>query len=546
MSNPYPLYPVVYYDDFAQFAEGLANRYGDRIAITAYNRQGEESTYTYRRLRDDSLAFAKALWKNGLQGKNIAIVSENSYEWLVSFLGITYGGGVAVCIDIEQSEDSIHEMLSVADTKAMVVSEALLPVCLPVTKQPQILRTVIVGVKGVAGFDAFLDEGYNAGDYVAPAVDKDQPAQIVFTSGTTGASKPVLLSHYALLTNAADALAMVTSKELTSFALLPFYHTYGFTCSVLATLDGGYNVCICGDLKTLLRDMGKFKPELIMAVPLVAETFHKFIWSAIEKAGMKSKVKFAMKAGKLLGNPNLLLKSSLKEKFKGTALEKLKIIVCGGAHISRSVSEDLLAFGIVVLQGYGITECAPLVSVNRNKSFDLGSVGYVVPGYQVRIKDEEIQVKGKSMMNGYYKDDELTAQSFEDGWFKTGDIGYIDKRGHLFIQGRKKNLIVMKNGKKISPEEIESAVRSNTLVKDVVAYGANAGDSADDVKLAVTVYPDPVAAKGMSSFDILDQIQHHVDTLNAKLPTYKQIQMINVREQDFQRTASHKIKREAI
>ncbi len=546
MSKHYPLNIVAYYDDFNQMTRELAKKYGERTAFTVYNRKGEKSEYSYIRLFEDADAFSKALKQKGLLGKHVAIVAENSYEWVVAYLGITAGGGAAVCIDYEQAEETIRNMIVESDSIAMVVTSTLKHICMPLMSRKGMSHMFVIGQDDDNGFEALLSEGRNIHDELKVQIDRKQTAEIVFTSGTMGKSKAVELSHYALLRNASDALAMVTSQRLYSFAMLPFYHTYGFTCAVLATLIGGYNSCINGDLKTMTRDMEYFKPELLMAVPLVTEALHKFVWSAIEKAGQKKKVNFFIKLGSMLGNPNLFLKSAIEEKFKGTALETLKVIVCGGAYLSESVAKDMAAFGVVVLQGYGITECGPLVSVNRNKDNHMGSVGTVVPGYEVKIKDEEILVRGESLMNGYYKDPELTNQSFDDGWFKTGDIGYFDKYGYLFIHGRMKNLIVMKNGKKISPEEIEAAVRANKLIKDVVAYGASSGDSADDVKLAIMVYPDPDVTKGLASYEVLEQLQQYVDTLNAQLPAYRQIQMINIRDQDFSRTATKKIIRNAI
>ncbi len=549
MKKQYALNPVKYYDDMQQMLTSVAKQYGTRIAATCYDRQGNKSTYSFAQVKEDVFSFAKSLVVNGLAGKHVAVVGENSYEWVIAYLGCAITGGVAVCIDIEQSQEAIEELIDHSDTAAIVTSQSMVLICENIAKlNPKVQRIIAIAETGDRGFESFLQQGREAAveKITQEPLDKNLPAAIVFTSGTTGRAKAVLLSHYALLTNASDALAMIAVDKPFLFAMLPFYHSYGFTCTVLTSLIAGFNFCISGDLKTMIRDMTLFQPEIIIAVPLVVEALHKFVWNAIEKAGQKKKVRVFMKLGTRLGNPSFFLKKAMQEKFEGTCLERLKTIVSGGAYLSQSVAEDLTAFGITVLQGYGITECAPLVSVNRNKSFTSTSVGFVVPHFQVKIKDEEILVKGDSLMNGYYGDEEQTELVFDDGWFKTGDIGFLDKNGHLYIQGRKKNLIVMKNGKKISPEEIESAVRMDSWVKDVLAYGLSSGESADDVKLAIMVYPDPDVTKGMESYDILEHLQHFVDSVNANLPAYKQIQMINIREQDFSRTATKKIRRDAI
>ena len=549
MKAQYALNPVQYFDTMQEMLICAAKKYGSRIAATCYDRQGNKSEYSFVQVKEDIFSFAKSLALHDLAGKHVAVIGENSYEWVVAYLGCAITGGVAVCIDIEQSQEAIAELIDQSDTAAMVTSASMLVICEEVAKaNPNVQRIIAIGEQGERGFDSFLSQGKPADDGIIrmDCFDKNNPAAIVFTSGTTGRAKAVLLSHYALLTNAGDALAMISVDKPFMFAMLPFYHAYGFTCTVLTSLMAGFNFCISGDLKTMIRDMTLFQPEIIIAVPLVVEALHKFVWNAIEKAGQKKKVRLFMKLGMSLGKPSLFLKKAMQEKFRGTCLERLKTIVSGGAYLSQSVAEDLTAFGITVLQGYGITECSPLVSVNRNKSFTSTSVGFVVPHFAVKIKDEEILVKGDSLMNGYYDDEEQTLLAFDDGWFKTGDIGYIDRSGHLFIQGRKKNLIVMKNGKKISPEEIEAAVRADAMVKDVLAYGLSSGESADDVKLAIMVYPDPDATKRMESYEILEHLQRFVDAVNANLPAYKQIQMINIREQDFSRTATKKIRRDAI
>lgn len=549
-----PLLPADYYDDFRQFLCGIAERYADRCAVTQYTRKGVRVDHTYNELRHDALAFSAALLLRGLKGKNIAIVSENRYEWLVAYFGASSAGCVAVCIDIEQPGEKICEMLRTAETAAAVVSKSLAPICLEAQAGTPSLHTVVSfdpQTPGCTDFSEFCAPGAQAldagGEILAQnPISPQQTASIVYTSGTTSRSKAVMLSHIGILHNSSDTLALIKAPPHRSFAVLPMYHAYGITGSVLSSLISGINVCVNGDLKTMIRDMELFKPETLIAVPLIAESIHKIVWANIEKSGKKQQLTALMNLGRVLGDPGLFVRRLMRRRFQGTCLESLRLIICGGAYLAEKIAVELHAFGILVLQGYGITECSPVVSTNSTAAYDFKSVGWVMPRCKVRIEDGEILVAGSTLMNGYYNRPDLTESSMSGEWFHTGDLGYLDRAGRLYITGRIKNLIVMKNGKKVSPEEIENKMYDMPLVREVVAYGAASGDSADDVQIAVMVYPDPERTRGMSSYDILERLQEHVELINRDLPTYKQIQNINLRETEFDKTASRKVKRDAV
>lgn len=546
----YPAKETRYYRDFREFLETIADRYQEKTAITTYHKGADRQDWSYRQLYEDSIAFAKALIASGLGKEHIAIVSENCYEWLTSYFGIVLTGGIACCIDIEHSDDTVAEMVEKADVKALICSAGLAKLCLSIKETNPMLQEVILiqgdSDQGGIPYEAFVKLGENPEaekKLSETTLEGSQTAAIVYTSGTTSTAKPVMLSQKAILWNAADSLTILDSRDRV-FNSLPLYHTYGFTCGILCPLMRGLDVGISSDLKRMIQEMTLFRPQMLVAVPLIIEVVYKILWGILEKADKKQKIQKMIRLEGAIHRTISMVAPEVKPVLQGTCLADLDVILSGGAYLDERVAEELLHLGIVVLQGYGVTECSPSISCNRNEDFSLDSVGMVLPGNEVRIVEDEIQVRGYALMNGYYKEPELTAEAFDDGWFKTGDLGYLDKRGHLHITGRKKNLIVMKNGKKVAVEEMENQLRRMPLIREVMVYGALSGASTDDVKIAASVYPDPDQTAGMSNYEILQKLQVYVDEMNQGLPTYKQIQMLNIRETDFERTASRKVKRQ--
>ncbi len=541
----FPLNPVCLYEDFYQFLREIRQKYTDKPALTYFTRRGEERSFSYNQLTEQALALRESLFLRKLNGRHIAIVGENSYEWILAYLAIAASGGVAVCIDAEQPDETIREMVLAADAQAVFASGTYLPICRPLLQNNRI--TGLFRLEEKEGEEDCLADlcrqGREAGtNTTGPSLSPQSTAVIVYTSGTTSTSKPVMLSHQALLHNAGNSLSYLKGQERV-FTSLPFYHTYGMTSAVLATFGRGAHMLINGDLKTVMRDLHLAQPDSMCTVPLMVEAIHKGIWMNAEKSGKADDLRALLKRDKLMRK---LGKNSIHpalEAVRKQAVGTLTMITCGGAHLSPDITEEFQSMGLTILQGYGITECSPLVAVNSDYCNNPESVGFVIPEMEVKIVEGEIWVRGISVMNGYYKQEELTREAMEDGWFKTGDLGYLDKNDYLYITGRKKDLIVFKNGKKISPEKVEEQLRTIPLIKEVMVYGAASGTTADDVTLAATIYPNPELSAGLSSYEVLEQLQKAVDQINADLPPYQQIQLVNIREKEFEKTASQKIKR---
>lgn len=541
----YPLNKVEYFSTFKDLIEKLPNGREDAPAISWFNRKGEKNGVTLAQLREDVRNLQAFLVKNGLAGKQIAILGENSYEWLLVYFAATYCGSVAVCVDVEQSDETIFQMLDMVDLSAMFYASAFEYLC-AARNQDGVQNYLLSGRGSAKSLTALIEEGKllreESPDPIEAEVTPDLVASIVFTSGTTSSSKPVMLSQEAILTNASDALANVAIGPI-AFTSLPFFHTYGLTCSVLSMLIGKAHLYINGNLKTVMRDIQQAKPHTMLTVPLMLETINSKIWLSAEELGKAQKLKKLFKLKKFLFSIGLKKPGKVLSDLREKAFGKIRLIICGGAHMNSEIMKIFQYMGVTVLQGYGITECAPLVSVNRNNANKFDSVGTVTANCEVKIEDGEILVRGKNVMTGYYKLQDLTDEAMRDGWFATGDLGYLDKDGFLYITGRKKHLIVFKNGKKLSPEKIEEKIRTIPLVQDVLVYGAVRGMSTDDVQIAASIYPNKEKCMDMTQYEILEALQNEINIINQDLPMYQQVQMVTIRDHEFSKTALQKIKR---
>ncbi|MBO5778444.1 MAG: AMP-binding protein [Clostridia bacterium] len=519
----------------------------DEPAISWFSRKGEEHGVSLGKLRDDVRNLQANLIHRGLAGKQIAILGENSYEWLLVYFAATYCGATAVCVDIEQPDETILQMLTMTDISALFFAAPFQELCLKFATEDK-QAFCLNGKSQMPTVADLIRQGQElreSGTDITVEVSSEQTAAIVFTSGTTNYSKPVMLSQGAILTNASDALANVAIGKV-AFTSLPFYHTYGLTCSVLSMLIGKAHLYINGNLKTVMRDIQLAHPHTMLTVPLMLETIYNKLWLSADETGKTKSLKKLLKLQEILFQVGIRTYGKTIDAIREKCFGTIKLIICGGAHMNSDIMRTFSYLGVTVLQGYGITECAPLVSVNRNNCNKYESVGLVTPHCEVKIEAGEILVRGKNVMQGYYKYPELTAESIRDGWFATGDVGYLDKDGFLYITGRKKNLIVFKNGKKLSPEKLEEKIKQLPLVQEVVVYGATSGISTDDVQVAASIYPKKEACGDLTRYEILEILQNGINAINKELPMYQQIQMVNIREQDFSKTALQKVKRHLI
>ena len=557
----YPLYETTVFEDFRIMTENVANKYPNRVAYSFKENphKPEVTKKTFAETRKYIVAMGTGLVDFGVREKHIAIVGEASYNWVTSYYATMSIGAVTVPIDKELPPEDILSIIesaecdfviysSVIDAKIKTVRENLSidPKFICMSK-----KTEIDDVTMLADIIAKGEKLYENGDntYYDYKLDPNKLASIVFTSGTTGKGKGVMLTQTNIVSDMTQGMYNfnITPKTL---CVLPPHHTFGSTVNFVGHYAQGAEVYISNGLKYILNELKEQEPTHLILVPLFVETFYKRIWATAEKQGKDKLLRSMIKASNGMRKVGIDLRKKLFASVTSAFGGKLEMIICGGAALNQDIIDTFEGIGIVILNGYGITECAPLISCNRNEYRKKGSVGVPIIGEQVKIAnpDEngegEICVKGPNVMMGYYKNPEATAAAFnEEGYFKTGDFGKLDEEGWIYITGRLKNLIILSNGKNVYPEEIETEISRIYGVNEVVVYeGLNKDGSSKDCIVA-EIYPDFDGLKDHGITDVQKYFKDGVNEINKRSAPYKKVQIVKVRNEEFEKNTSKKIVR---
>lgn len=533
----YPFYVTEPVRNLKELINFAAEKYGDMPAFT-YERKKERVSVSYRQFKLDIEALGVGLFHECSGRCTVAVIGENSYEWILSYFSVVNSGNVILPLDKDLSVAEIKNLLNASGAVVLVFSDDYSDVADRLCEDAVNIRRYINmnQVRELVNLGVEIMRDGSRGVVDCEIVDGSLAA-LLYTSGTTGTSKGVMLSHGNLANNVVAACRNVDILG-SNILLLPLHHSFGFVAGVCVMILKGSETCINSSFKNMLSDLLKFKPYNLFLVPLFVETFYKKIWADAKKQGKDKLLK------RMIGISNMLLKIGIdvRRLFFKSVIEafggNLKLIVSGGAPLDPFYVKGFRELGINVLNGYGITECSPIVSVNRNRYYRDGSVGQGYSCCEVKIvePDEhghgEICVKGGNVMMGYYKNEQATQEVFEGEWFKTGDVGYLDRDGFLFISGRKKNLIILSNGKNIYPEEIEFAVLNYMpCVKEVVVY-------AESEVIVAEMFLDAENYPGCALTINSDILQ-----LNRVFPLYKSIGKIVIRDTEFPKTTTKKIKR---
>ncbi len=555
----YPLYETRHFSDIREMVENAAEWYGDSTAISyRITPKDEESVrVSYIEARDRIRNLGTGMIEAGCRDAHVALIGEASYDWLCTYYGLMAVGAVTVPIDKELPADDILGIMDRAECTHIFYSSVAEEKIAEIRDRLQFTKHFICfdepkmeGASVLSDMIARGEELYNGGDngYYDYDLDPDRMATIVFTSGTTGKGKGVMLSQRNICSNMQQGMYNFHVEGKTMFVLPP-HHTFGSTVNFVGHYALGVEVYISSGTRYLLNELKAEKPNHLVLVPLFVETLYKRIWQTAEKSGKADLLRKALKISDGLRKVGI----DMRKKLFGDVLSafggNLEMIICGGAALNQELIDVFESMGIVILNGYGITECAPLISCNRNQYRKNGSVGIPIHGAEVKIADPdengegEICYRGPNVMLGYYKEPEATAAVIdEDGFFHTGDWGKLDEEGWIYITGRLKNIIILANGKNVYPEEIEYEIRNVPGVSEVVVY---AGESKNEKReiIVAEIFPDAEEMEKRGITDVKAYFSAEIKKINDRMPPYKTVGHIKIRKEEFVKNTSRKITR---
>lgn len=551
--------------DLKNMLETSAELYGDNIAFLQKFEKNEPYTeIKYRQVLEDVNALGTSLIARGMKDKKIAVIGENCYQWAVSYLAAACGTGVIVPLDKELNAEELKNQVMRAEVSCVIFAAKHEDTFKKIKADGDTPLSLLVNFStveendGVPGLTQLIDEGKRLidegnRDFLDVEIDNEVMGILLFTSGTTGKAKGVMLSHKNIVT---ELMVAPTIFDLTEedryLSVLPLHHTYECTCCFLMALYKGSSVAFCEGLKYITKNLKEVRPTMMLGVPALYEKLYSTIWKNIRKQGkeklLKRMISINNKTRKIGIDMSKVLFKQILDVFGG----RMKTMICGGAAINPEILDGIRDFGINALQGYGLTECAPMGAFNPQDCPNSASVGVPFPGLEIKMINAneegigEICVKGDHVMLGYYQMPEETAKVLdEEGWFHTGDLGYIDDKGYTYLTGRQKNVIITKNGKNVYPEELEYLLSNISFVEESFVFGQEL-DSGSDITIVASIKIDKETAEellgsGYTDDELKKLIWKEVDAINEDAPFYRKIKKVLIRKTDFVKNTSQKI-----
>lgn len=546
------------YKNIKEMLYDVCNKYNNKTAFI--NLENKEPIFiSYRNFFDDLNCLGTGIKTEFPKAKKIVIIGKNSYNWALSFLTSMCSDVITIPLDKELSDIEIIRCINRVEADTIIYSEEFNARVSNIKKELTVQNYISMDTSEKNNLKELIELGQrelNNGNrkYIDIQIKDNETTELLFTSGTTSESKIVMLSHYNIITNAQGAKEMIAITDSdTFFSLLPLHHTFENTCGLITPLCSGSTIAYNDSLKNILINLKKIHPTILLVVPRFMEVFYDQIVKGAKKKKKLKLINFLTKITSSTKNMNNLKRkiyADIHNEFGG----KLSLFVIGGAAANPRISKFMRSLGFSVLQGYGLTECSPLVSVNKITNFKDDSVGFAVPNTKVCINNPnadgvgEIKISGPQVMKGYYNDDKATEEVIKnDGFFYTGDLGYIDNRKFIMIKGRIKNLIITSNGKNIYPEELEKIINENDIIKESLVHLTNENENNITKLLVEIVLTDQILEKIKRNPDynkeITKIIAKYIKEVNQNLPDYKKINDFVIREDEFEKTTTLKIKR---
>lgn len=554
------IYPAEKFDTIREYINKAVEKYGDKEAFIVKNKEKKEGKYTkitYKQFKKDIEELGTGLIEMGLQGKKIAVIGNNTYEWATTYISVLCGVGIIIPLDKGLQEDEIKLSLKRSKADAIIFEDKYIETMKQIQAEGSTIKNFI-SMQETQGFESLSNikakgkkllekKDTRFRDY---KINPDDMATIIFTSGTTSLSKAVMLSNKNIATNIYDMQCTenLNDKDV-NLLFLPLHHTFGSTGLILFLANGATNV-FCDGLRHIQENLKEYHVTTFVCVPLLLEAMYKNIYKEIEKQGKTKLIELALKLSNMLLKLNIDIRRKLFKQILNQLGGKIRVIISGASGINKKVAKGFNDFGILTVQGYGLTETSPVLCAENEKHIRYGSVGLPMPQVDIKIENKsedgigEIMAKAPNVMLGYYEMEEETEKVLKDGWFNTGDLGYIDKDGYLFITGREKNVIVLKNGKNVYPEEIEQLISKLPYVSEVMVFGKEKED--DLVVSAKIVYNKEYVKEKYKDIDeeeLREIIWKDIKKINKLMPKYKYIKNLIITDEPMIKTTTAKIKR---
>ena len=558
-------FSAVEFKDIKGIIYNSAKQYAKNTAFILKHKEDKKVTYeniTYKKLLQDINAFGTQLYEMGLKDKRIAIVGRNRYEWVITHLSNLLGGIVSIPLDKELQVDELESCLERSKADVVVFDEKYTENIEEIKKRQNTKLQTYICMTEKEGYQNFWDlkaQGeklikQGKKEYTKVKIDENKMGILLFTSGTTSKSKAVMLSQHNIASN---VYAMLLVEKFlptdVNLAFLPFHHIFGST-EMIVMLASGIATAFPDGLRYVAQNLREYKVSLFVGVPLLVEAIYRNIEKEVEKQGKTKVINLAKKVSNALLKCHIDVRKKMFKSIFDALGGNMRFIISGGAPLDQKVAKGFNDLGIELVQGYGLTETSPVIAAENAYKKRSGSIGFPMDNVELEIvdKDEngigELRVKGPNVMLGYYENEEETKRVIRDGWFYTGDLGYIDKDGFIFLTGRQKDMIVLKNGKKVFPEELETLINRLELVKECIVYGMPDEKDKNDLKLSVKIVYDKDVVKekypNTTEEELRKIIWEQIKEINKTFPPYKYIKNMILTDQELIKTTTQKIKRQ--